>query len=123
MGQAAHDKTMSALSKGVHLGGLVLHHINPTLINYDFRRYDEWRPEDVVLLDQSTHAQLHAEMKFFPNQYGVILIRALFKFDRSCELFTSDNDMKLIFQHEQDVLERWLGKDADRCLEQALKTM
>lgn len=65
MGQAAHDRLMEKLKKrlGVPLGGLVLHHKNPNMFHDDFYRYQEWREEDIVLLDQRTHSQLHCALR------------------------------------------------------------
>ena len=39
--------------------GLVLHHKDPDLMVNDIDRYNEWRPEDLVVLTRQEHAAIH----------------------------------------------------------------
>ena len=39
--------------------GFVLHHKDPDLIVKDIDRYNEWRPEDLVVMTRAEHTKLH----------------------------------------------------------------
>lgn len=43
--------------------GLVLHHKDPTLRHTNRKRYDEWRPEDLVVMSLEEHSSLHHKGK------------------------------------------------------------
>lgn len=47
--------------------GLVLHHKDPDLIVKDIDRYNEWRPEDLVVLTREQHAAIHHTGKKRPD--------------------------------------------------------
>lgn len=47
--------------------GLVLHHKDPDLIVKDIERYNEWRPEDLIVLTREEHAALHRTGKKHPD--------------------------------------------------------
>lgn len=40
-----------------------LHHKDPNLIYTDPERYNEWRPEDLIVLTHSEHAKLHTRLR------------------------------------------------------------
>lgn len=50
--------------------GLVLHHKDPDLIVKDIERYNEWRPEDLVVLTREQHAAIHHTGKKRPDWVG-----------------------------------------------------
>lgn len=50
--------------------GLVLHHKDPNLIVNDIDRYNEWRPEDLIVLTREEHAALHHTGKKRPDWVG-----------------------------------------------------
>lgn len=43
--------------------GYVLHHKDETLIERDPERYNEWRPDDLVMMSWGDHSRLHATGK------------------------------------------------------------
>lgn len=43
--------------------GLVLHHKDPTLKYTNPERYDEWRPEDLIVMTKAEHNRLHHKGK------------------------------------------------------------
>lgn len=50
--------------------GLVLHHKDPDLIVKDIDRYNEWRPEDLVVLTREEHAAIHHAGRKRPDWVG-----------------------------------------------------
>ena len=50
--------------------GLVLHHKDPDLIVKDIDRYNEWRPEDLVVLTREEHAAIHHTGRKRPDWVG-----------------------------------------------------
>jgi len=52
-------KTFYPEGEGKAKQGYVLHHKDPTLKYRDPERYDEWRPEDLVMMSNSEHSRLH----------------------------------------------------------------
>lgn len=50
--------------------GLVLHHKDPDLMVNDIDRYNEWRPEDLVVLTRQEHAAIHHAGKKRPGWVG-----------------------------------------------------
>ena len=42
---------------------LVLHHIDPDLRHNDYKRYCEWRPEDLVVMTRKEHTILHNKIR------------------------------------------------------------
>lgn len=42
--------------------GMVMHHKDASLRHDDIERYIQWRPEDLQLMDKSSHRKLHAAL-------------------------------------------------------------
>lgn len=89
MGQAAHDSTIRKLIAEKQcgwLGGLVLHHKDPEMMDKDYERYNEWRPEDVILLPREIHSSLHYALMRYPDVPPEELTqRAVNEFDKELD--------------------------------------
>lgn len=48
---------------------LVLHHKDVNLRHTDYKRYCEWRPEDLVVMTRSEHTKLHNLIKKENGEY------------------------------------------------------
>lgn len=59
MVRKAYIKAREYFGLGAADDDFVLHHVDPTLKTRDPKRYNEWRPEDLVVMTRAQHTRLH----------------------------------------------------------------
>ena len=60
--KANHKKAVQHFKElGEFEDGMVLHHIDFTMIYFDLDRYVEWKPEDLLPMTKSQHVKLHLD--------------------------------------------------------------
>lgn len=56
--------------KGIPKPGYVLHHKDPSLRHTDITRYEQWNPDDLVMMTRAEHTKLHQTDKKFARRSG-----------------------------------------------------